>query len=112
MQACIRLSLLSRSFVLDVTGFVPKLVVTTITGTEPGELATKLTELTGSQSLSEQQSGSYQECAYAAPEKKITINKANAANEFRLRPARSRIGTSCKAALHADSAQSVDLGAP
>jgi hypothetical protein len=65
MHACILPSLLSLILVRGVTGFVPKLVVTTIVGTELGSLATKETALTGSQSWSEQQSGSYQECDLA-----------------------------------------------
>lgn len=62
MHACILPSLLSLIFVSGVTGFVPKLVVTTMFGTEVGSLATNATALTGSQSRSEQQSASYHEC--------------------------------------------------
>jgi hypothetical protein len=50
IQACILLSWLSLILVSEVTGLVPKLVVTTITGTDFGSLATNETALTGSQS--------------------------------------------------------------
>lgn len=61
MQACILLSWLCLTFVLEVSGLVPRLVVTIMTGADWGSLATNVTALTGSQSCPEQQSGSYQE---------------------------------------------------
>src|SRR5262245_42115824 len=77
MQACIWLSLLCLILVIGVTGLVPKLVVTTMTGTDFGSLATKETVLTGSQSRSEQHSGSYQECDLAGIARDTTITSAS-----------------------------------
>jgi len=70
--------LLSLIFVSGVTGFVPKLVVTTITGTDFGSLATNVMVPTGSQSRSEQQSASYHECDLAGVESATTISSTRA----------------------------------
>ena len=78
MQACILLSLLSLIFVCGVTGFVPKFVVTTITGTELELPATNATALTASQSRSEQQSASYHECDRAGLASAKVISSASA----------------------------------
>src|SRR5262249_35136782 len=79
IQACILLSWLSLILVSEVTGLVPKLVVTTITGTDFGSLATNETALTGSQSRSEQQSASYQECDLTVLVKESAISRLSAA---------------------------------
>jgi hypothetical protein len=78
MQACILLSLLWRILVVDVSGLVPRLVVTTITGNALGSLATNETALTGSQSWFEQQSASYQECELAGVDRGAAVRSAKA----------------------------------
>src|SRR3990172_6768615 len=92
MQACILLSLLWRILVVGVSGLVPRLVVTTITGMEAGSLATNATVLTGAQSWFEQQSASYQECVLAGLDRAAAIRSAQATPAKREPDKRLRAG--------------------